>query len=155
MTNINRLQQGIFEGLASMNRPAGSGGGSGLFPSPQTAFNNALGQGVTGNVFTTVTGSVLNSASPTTSFFLLLGYLSLNWTAGAQTAIVSPFVDGTQVQNMGVGPFAAGGTVVTIPITYVTDSLAPGQHTFDIRVNAGAATTYNLQQFAFYLFQLH
>jgi hypothetical protein len=145
-----RLQQSVFEALASSNRAAGSGGGTGLFQVPQTTANTLLGQAInSGASFTTITGSLISLvvARPTTA--VVIGYVLINYTAGAAvTATISPFVDSVQTQAMAAGPASTVANPVNVPICY-SQALGVGTHTIDLRVATGAgAPTYNVQAFS-------
>jgi hypothetical protein len=155
IVTARRHQQAVFEAAASLNRVAGSSSGSGMNIALSKAENTLLGQAVTGAAWTVITGSAsaqFTLTRPTT--VLVLGYILMNWSAGAQTAVISPFVDGVQVQNLAVGPAATLASPANVPICYST-LLAPGAHIIDLRVNAGNLTTYNIQSFANYVLFLN
>jgi hypothetical protein len=143
-----RLQQGVFEALASSNRAAGSGGGSGLFPAPQTTANTLLGQAINSVGFTVITGSPIQFTLGRPTTLMAIGYVLMNWTAGGLTSVLSPFVDGVQEQGLAVGPAATIASPANVPICY-SALLGPGTHTVDIRVTSvNLATTYNVQAFS-------
>jgi len=147
----------MSEMAASVNRLRGSGGGIGVTMGLQKAENTLLGQAVTGG-FTLVTGSAVPIPNPYPLTVLVLGYILINWTNGAQTAVISPFIDGVQVQNLAVGPAATLASPANVPICYTTllgPNTSASGHIIDLRVAGGAATTYNIQSFANYVLFLN
>lgn len=165
-----RFQQGIFEALASSNRAAGSGGGSGLgvFGAPVTVHGgNSIGNPglaysvaaytlVTDGAGTPVKCQVTVQASRTASFFLFGDVVVQGPTAVPnQLAQFQIYVDGALPSDSPLLASGATGAVnftTTVPILYGT-TLQPGSHTIDVRIN-NSSSHHTVFGFDLYCFQL-
>jgi len=136
-----RLQQGVFEALASSNRAAGSGGGSGL---------NALqflGQGsdsaadtisTTGYTLVPGVSFKFNLGRAQQVFISVLAIAKLTTTGAGNYAYMHRFLDGNDYGPVGIWDIGNGGNTTSsffTPIDTTGLFLAPGTHTVDLRVH--------------------
>ncbi|MHB8613541.1 MAG: hypothetical protein ACYDAL_14100 [Candidatus Dormibacteraceae bacterium] len=161
LIGAKRLQQGVFEALASQNRTAGSGGGSGYVPKQLLAavfnFNTAYTtSSTTDGVVPGVTAAI---ALPRTGN-VEIAVLSTGKVSGAagEFAYGSLYVDGTLYghnNNTGVvlwDNLNGGYTSGTIPKVLF---LAAGSHTIDFRTHVdNIALTWINYQTVLDVFQL-
>lgn len=167
IVGAKRLQQGVFEALASQNRAAGSGGGSGfqVLAGPASVHGgNAIGNPGKSYAVSSYTlvrdGSGVNCqvtvpANRLSPFFLFGDVVIQGPSAGGQLVNFEIFLDGSNPADSmfpAVGALTNTNNCYTVPIMYVA-TLQPGSHTFDVRINTGGAT-YEVFSFDLYCFQL-
>jgi hypothetical protein len=140
-----RFQQGVFEALASANRMAGSGGGTGLsniFQSTSAAGSNQGGYStVNGSTWTDITNTTFNLAVSRPSIFLYFVYACTHITAGAQTGYIRGNIVGFDVSAKLIFDSAnkTNGTMLYFPTTQ--GPLQPGSYTVKMQAATDANTT--------------
>ena len=154
-----RLQQGIFEALASSNRAGGSGGGSGIAPvfSLGAFAGSTLGGYSTANssTWTDVTGTSFTINVARTSLFFGIGGITAHISAGAQTGYVRATIVGFDSTS---SPFfslssATNGTIFYYPTS--KGPIQPGTYTVKLQAATDAnTTTITIDQGSFQIFQL-
>ena len=155
-----RAQQGVFEALASQNRAAGSGGGSGFQPMQLITFTtNPLAQTMTSTPYTDVPQLIVNfpvsytanymvvaswygkiSASPTGNF----AFFSLRLGTASQ---VNNWGGAVQIFDKANGGFVNGSTI------FVT-TLAPGNQSAALQCGVDAGISALVQSGLVAVFQL-
>ena len=155
LIGAKRAQQGVFEALASQNRVAGSGGGSGLkLQTLGTVSFNVVGPITATGTPTVVTGSSLTiQVPPSLTSLLVIGTVNAgsNCAAGLFNDLALNGSAGLTPQA-GVWPFAlllgiGAGTINYLPVTLLTlCQCAPGQQSVNWQVNPntnGSVTVNN------------
>ena len=150
LVTTKRLQQGVFEALATMNRAAGSGGGSGMLALASLGLfaGGALGAYSTGgsSVWNDVTGSSFSVQISRASYFIYLVFATARITAGAGNGYVrgsivgfdntaSPFFNGSGANN---------GFIWYYPSS--TGPIQPGTYTVKLQVATDAGSTITVDQ---------
>jgi hypothetical protein len=148
---LKRLSQGVLEGLASQNRLAGSGGGSGLnqFAIVGLATSGGFVAGITNAGWTTITSIsfMVGRASG------VLIWANVSWARTAGT-IVDTFFGEIQIDNdpdwtTGLGLVDGGTMLATAPNDTFTrsgllvkgyTSLGPGAHSAKLKVTVNGDT---------------
>lgn len=145
-----RHQQSVFEALASVNRAAGSGGGSGLIAASSPGYAAAGNQGgfttANSSTWADITNSTFTILISRTTWFEYRLVVTGHITGGAGTAYVrgnivgfdvtaSPWYNSATFQNgfMWYFPFTKG-------------PIPPGQYTVKLQVATDAGTTLNVDQ---------
>jgi hypothetical protein len=166
-----RLQQGIYEAAASVNRAAGSGGGSGFQvfsgASPSVHGGNAVGNpGLAYSVAaytlvqdgSGVTCSITTTVGPATGTYFLFGDVVVQGPTAVpdQLALFQIFLDGSAPSD---SPLLASGSTntsntftTTVPILYAC-VLHPGVHTLDVRIN-NSSSHHMVFSFDLYCFRM-
>jgi hypothetical protein len=151
LIGTKRLQQGIFEALASSNRAAGSGGGNGAQPIQRLGLgSNSTAFTTTSATPTVVTGCSVTISLPRTAYLYVMVY-SVAKTSGAggtfaYGAINSDGgVSGFNYTTTGANNMALWdkGTAGYVPNTqWILAPYAPGSHTLDWRISVDAGQTW-------------
>lgn len=149
---VKRHQTGIFEALASVNRAAGSAGGTGAQPLGGGNFAAAGNQGgystANSSTWTDITNTsftfLVNRASTFLYFVFATGHIS----AGAQNGYVRGNIVGFDTS---ASPFYAGANPTNGQMIYFPFSkgpLAPGIYTAKLQAATDAnTTTLTIDQF--------
>ena len=156
-----RAQQALFEATASMNRAAGSGGGSGL----QAMVLVGSGSNYDGSYNTTSTSDVVITGVTTTftvartGSFWIVATVTGKVSGGAGTyGYGTTYVDSV-AQTHTIGRLVALWDKNNAGFTSHTGTqltqFAPGSHTVDLRLHVdNAALTYNHYEALLEVFQL-
>ena len=146
-----RFQNGVFEALASQNRSAGSGGGSGIGPTPLITAAGNFNVAITGTTYQAVNTATF-SIVRTGIILIWSSALTGNQTAGAGTCTMGVQLDGQFPSGVGGGfslqgdiggNFAGQTTIGPFSLVYVWLGVQPGIHTMRVVANtSGAGVTY-------------
>lgn len=150
---IKRLQQGIFESLASQNRAAGSGGGSGMQFMASLGIGNQSGtQNFSSQTYATVTGTAVTFVISRVTNLRLDFIWTGKVTAGAnngQVRINAGSLGTTGDAYIGVPNYITSSAWLFVP------AVQPGTYTAQIEARSDVAgTTLQLIQSALQVLQL-
>ena len=136
-----RLQQAIFEALASSNRAAGSGGGAGLAALPGSGSSQyASNQSTSSTTAVDVTGSSISIPLPRPGSILALATVSAHMQA-SPTGSSSVVINGNGITSVRMR-FPGFGTSESGTCTgyLVLNNLQPGTATFKLQFWADFGT---------------
>lgn len=145
-----RAQQGLYAALNSLNRFAGSGGGSGMLPvaSMGSFAGGALGAYSTANssTWTDVAGTSFTIIIPRTAFFEYRVFATCRITAGAGQGYVRGTIVGfdSTASPFFAGSLASNGFIWYFPMS--KGPIAPSSYTVKMQAATDAGTTITIDQ---------
>ena len=145
-----RFQTGVFEALASQNRAAGSGGGSGF--QPLQPLGQATNQPtIVGISYSSQASIPFQIGRPTLVLFLATLCFTINDTVG-DTEVITITLDGSTSPNFGApdySPFCmtqspAGTTNMPSQTVFWQALVQPGNHTGNLLLGKTGGTLSNV-----------
>lgn len=156
---INRRLSALEQWSGTVMRLAGSIHGGNAVLNPGKTYTNVTAYVVVQDGGTpTISDSVTFTATYPGQYLLLGNLLVRGPSAGGQALFLTVFLDGVQPSDgpelgASFGAPAVNNELMPVPVIYSTP-LAAGSHTFDIRLETGAATTYTIFSFDLYVFAI-
>lgn len=158
-----RFQQGIFEALASQNRAAGSGGGSGFVVMQTIATSGTIPQtlGIAGSASAVlIPGSAAKFIVNRAASFLINATITADVAGIIGSEQLGIYLDGVfqgVAASVFIGSAPAGtiGQVASMAVMPVLNFQAPGSHTVDWRmVPSSVGATLDIYTGIINVFQL-